>query len=79
VLSSLRSQRNVSGLSVVLSIAIGMVGCGGKAAVKADTSARARVAKSAPAYRVGQYCVASRDAKYRAAGLACKKHHLARR
>jgi hypothetical protein len=32
----------------------------------------------APAYRVGQYCVPSDEARYRAAGMTYDRHHLAR-
>ncbi len=79
MLLSPRLPRNVTGLYIVVSIAISLGGCGGKSAVKTDTSAHARVAHTVPAYRVGQYCLPSREAKYRAVGLACTRHHLARR
>jgi hypothetical protein len=65
--------------AIVLVVVMGLSGCGGKTAVKTDTSAHARAAKPAPAYRIGQYCLPSREAKYRAAGLTCRRHHLARR
>jgi hypothetical protein len=64
--------------SVVLAIAIGVSGCG-KSTVKTDTSAHVRTVGSAPAYRVGQYCLPGKEAKYRPAGFACRKHHLVRR
>jgi hypothetical protein len=65
--------------ATVLVLMIALSGCGGKTVAKSTTSAHARLAKPAPAYRVGQYCVSSREAKYRAAGLTCRRHHLARR
>ncbi len=64
--------------SAVFVIAVGVSGCG-KSAVKTSTSAHVRTATSAPAYRVGQYCLPGKEAKYRAAEFVCKKHHLARR
>jgi hypothetical protein len=70
--------RNLTRLSISVAIAIGVSGCGGKTAAKTNTSAHARVTKLAPAYRVGQYCLTSREAKYRVAGLSCRRHHLAR-
>jgi hypothetical protein len=75
----LHLRRDFPRLSILVAVAIGVSGCGGTAAVKTDTSARARAAKLAPAYRVGQYCLSSREAKYRAVGLTCRWHHLARR
>jgi hypothetical protein len=74
-----RSFVRLSWSATVLAIAIGVAGGGGTTAVKTDTSARARAAKPAAAYRVGQYCLTSKEAKYRAAGLTCTRHHLARR
>jgi hypothetical protein len=59
-------------------IAIGISGCGGGSTAKISTSDHVRTARLAPAYRAGQYCVASGQAKYRAAGFVCEKHHLAR-
>ena len=75
----LRVPRDVIRLVVVMAIVVGVSGCGGTPATKTTTSAHPRFAKSAPAYRVGQYCLTSREAKYRAAGLTCRRHHLARR
>lgn len=65
--------------ATALAVAVGIGGCGGKAAIESGTSSHARTARLAPAYRAGQYCVASGQAKYRAAGFVCKKHHLATR
>ena len=70
--------RNLTRLSILVAIAIGVSGCGGKTAAKTNTPAHTRATKLAPAYRVGQYCFASREAKYRVVGLACRRHHLAR-
>jgi hypothetical protein len=64
--------------ATVLVVAIGLGGCG-KTAAKTDASAHRRAAKAAPAYRVGQYCLSGKEAKYRARGLACRRHHLAGR
>ncbi len=60
-------------------VAVGVSGCGGASAGNVSTSAHLRAARTAPAYRVGQYCLPSKEAKYRAAGFVCKKHHLVRR
>ena len=57
-------------------VAFGAGGCG--SAATTSTSARAHAARLAPAYRAGQYCLPANEAKYRAAGFECKKHHLAR-
>jgi hypothetical protein len=54
-------------------------GCGSNTAVKTAPTHRAGVAKSVRAYRVGQYCLVAKEAKYRAAGLVCEHHHLSRR
>jgi hypothetical protein len=61
-----------------VAIAIGVSGCG-KSAARTDISAHVPTAKAAPAYRVGQYCLSGKEAKYRAAGFMCRKHHLVRR
>jgi hypothetical protein len=74
----LHPLRDPTGLSILVAVAIGVSGCGATAVVRTDTSAHARVAKPTSAYRVGQYCVSSTEAKYRAAGLTCAQHHLAR-
>lgn len=75
----MRSHGYVWGLVLAIAIVIGVSGCGGASAGKTGASAHVRAAKTAPAYRVGQYCLPSREAKYRAAGFTCGKHHLARR
>jgi len=54
-------------------------GCGGKTAARSHVSPQRSVTPPVPAYRVGQYCLPSADAKYRAFGLACERHHLAKR
>jgi hypothetical protein len=79
LLSSSRLLRNVDWRLIIVALAIGLGGCGGEAAVKTGTSNHARSAQAVPAYRVGQYCVLSREAKYRAAGLTCTRHHLEKR
>jgi hypothetical protein len=61
--------------SAAVAIAIGASGCG-KTAMKTDAPAHVRAAKTAPAYRVGQYCLSGKEAKYRAAGFVCRRHHL---
>jgi hypothetical protein len=71
-----QSQPALSWVALVLAVAIGLSGCGGSSAAKAGSSARTRKAKPAPAYRVGQYCLPSKQARYRVAGMACRKHHL---
>jgi hypothetical protein len=73
------SRKRVSWTATgLLIVATGLGGCGGKSAVKTSTSAHVQAEKATPAYRVGQYCLPSREAKYRAAGLTCTRHHLAR-
>lgn len=74
----MRSHLRLSWSALVLILVIGLGGCGGKNAAKTTASAHVRTAKPAPAYRVGQYCLPSREAKYRTAGLTCTRHHLAR-
>jgi len=75
VLSHVRLSWGAAGLLIgVMSLG----GCGGKAAAKTSTSEHVQAARSAPAYRVGQYCLSSKEAKYRAAGLTCRRHHLAK-
>jgi hypothetical protein len=70
---------NLTRGAVTLSaFALGLMGCGGGSTATTSTSGRARTAKLAPAYRAGQYCLPTQDAKYRPAGFECKKHHLAR-
>lgn len=54
-------------------------GCGGKGATKVTAPGCTQAVRAAPAYRVGQYCIAAKQAKYRTAGFKCERHHLARR
>jgi hypothetical protein len=63
--------------TAALAVAIGIGGCGGKAA-ETGTSSHTRTARLAPAYRAGQYCIAISQTKYRAAGFVCERHHLVR-
>jgi hypothetical protein len=74
----MRSRLRPSLAATLLVIAIGASGCGGKSTVKTSTLTRTQAVRSAPAYRAGQYCLPSKEARYRAAGFACKRHHLAR-
>jgi hypothetical protein len=81
MLACVRRSWRAARLSIVVAavMMIGLTGCGGKATVKAATSNHARAVQPAPTYRAGQYCLTSKEAKYRTAGLTCKHHHLARR
>ena len=74
---SLHLLRDLTVIAVLAAVAIGASGCG-KTAAKTKTSAHVRAVKPTAAYRVGQYCFPVREAKYHAAGLACRKHHLMR-
>jgi len=73
-----RSQLRLACGAIVLMVAICVGGCGGSLAAKTGSPVHAQVGKAVPAYRVGQYCLPSRETKYKAAGLVCKRHHLAR-
>jgi uncharacterized lipoprotein YehR (DUF1307 family) len=73
-----RRPRHLARLLVVMIIAIGLTGCGDEITAKTNVSGHTQTRHYAPAYRVGQYCLSSKDAKYRAARLECKQHHLKR-
>lgn len=65
--------------AVAITIAmVAVSGCGGTIHAKAST-ADTRTAHLVPAFRAGQYCEPSQDARYRAGGFVCERHHLARR
>jgi len=70
---------SLSRRAILLSlIAMMLAGCGDSTHMSTTASTSARAPHRAPAYRVGQYCLPSREAKYRAAGLTCTSHHLVR-
>jgi len=60
-------------------IVIAAAGCGGKTTTSSNGGARSTTAAQVPAYRVGQYCIESREGRYRAYGLICVRHHLRKR
>jgi hypothetical protein len=70
------ASRCLAWLAIVV---VATSGCGGKTVAKSHVSSQRRVTPRAPAYRVGQYCLPSADSKYRAFGLTCGHHHLAKR
>jgi hypothetical protein len=66
---------NARGFAVAIILALG--GCG-SAVTKAGTVRQAQSSRPALAYRVGQYCDPSKAVRYKASGLECHRHHLAR-
>jgi hypothetical protein len=61
-------------------VAFSVSGCGGRTVATSGVAPpKRKVVAPLPAYRVGQYCLPSEETKYRAAGLACGHHHLAKR
>lgn len=66
------------GALLLVVVAATVTGCG-KGESTRTTSAHTHAARTPPAYRGGQYCVAGREAIYRSAGFSCVRHHLAKR
>ncbi|HTU79637.1 MAG TPA: hypothetical protein VMF09_12840 [Solirubrobacteraceae bacterium] len=66
----------VTGILVLAAIAVS--GCGAKTTGGSTAAHRPTARRPPPAYRVGQYCLVTKEAKYRAVGLTCSHHHLAR-
>lgn len=76
---SVTSQSRLLFAAVSLAaVVIGLCGCGGTTDLNGATTAHAKAARAALAYRVGQYCVTSSEARDTATDLVCKRHHLAR-
>jgi hypothetical protein len=65
------------GVSLV-AIALALCACGSTSTVKSPSTTNAKTVRAAPAFRVGQYCTVTKEASYRAAGLRCRNHHLAK-
>src|ERR1039457_5318247 len=63
------ARRRSHGAVWLVTLAVGLGGCGGTATTRTTSAVHVHPTQAAPAYRVGQYCLPSKEAKYRAARL----------
>jgi hypothetical protein len=69
-------------LGTLAALIVALSACGGGGSTRTSTAAPAATSKAAatvsaaPVYRVGQYCQATREARYRRFGFTCHHRHL---
>jgi hypothetical protein len=64
-------------VAILCACCLAVTACGSQhAGSNTATKGQAHAAKRVPAYRGGQYCAPSREARYRAAGFSCEHRHL---